>query len=48
MTVETEQLNTMAVLISKEAAEEYLHGDPFYVNGSMSNWAIREWVNMFA
>ena len=43
-----DHFNTMAVLISKEAAEEYLKGDPFYANGMMSDWAIREWANMFA
>jgi len=43
-----EQLNTMAILISREAAEEYLKGDPFYANGMMSKWSIREWANMFA
>ncbi len=43
-----EPLSTMGVLISREAAEEYLKGDPFYINGMMSNWTIRVWANMFA
>ncbi len=43
-----EPLSTMAVLTSREAAEEYVRGDPFFLNGMMSNWYIREWANMFA
>jgi len=41
-------LSTMAVLNSRAAAEEYIHGDPFYINGMISKWYIREWANMFA
>jgi uncharacterized protein len=43
-----EPLSTMGVLTSREAAEAYVKSDPFYVDGLMSNWSIREWVNMFA
>ena len=43
-----EPLSTMGILTSREAAEEYVKGDPFYVNGMMSSWSIREWANMFA
>jgi uncharacterized protein YciI len=43
-----EPLSTMAVLGSREAAEEYIHGDPFFINGMISKWYIREWANMFA
>jgi hypothetical protein len=41
-------LSTMAVLTSREAAEVYIKGDPFYLNGMMETWTIREWANMFA
>lgn len=41
-------LGTMAVLPSREAAQEYVSGDPFFLNGMMSEWYIREWANMFA
>jgi uncharacterized protein YciI len=41
-------LSTMAVLVSREAAEEYIHGDPFYFNGMVRSWHVREWANMFA
>jgi len=43
-----EQLSTMAVLTSREAAEEYLKRDPFFLKGMVSKWYIREWANMFA
>jgi uncharacterized protein len=43
-----EPLSTMGVLTSRDAAEDYIKGDPFYVNGMMSQWSIREWANMFA
>ena len=43
-----EPLSTMAVLTSPEAAEEYIKGDPFYLNGMVRSWTIREWANMFA
>ena len=43
-----ESLSTMAVCTSPEAAEEYIKGDPFYLNGMVRTWSIREWANMFA
>jgi uncharacterized protein YciI len=43
-----EPLSTMGVLTSREAAEEYIQDDPFFLNGMMSKWHIREWANMFA
>lgn len=43
-----EPLSTMGVLTSRQAAEEYVKGDPFYLDGSMTDWSIREWANMFA
>jgi len=42
-----EPLTTMAVLSSREAAEECIKGDPFFLKGMISNWYIREWANMF-
>src|SRR5260370_27576895 len=39
-----EPLSTMGILTSREAAEEYLKGDPFYLNGIVSNWTIRKWA----
>jgi uncharacterized protein YciI len=43
-----EPLSTMAVALSREAAEEYVKGDPFHLNGMMGDWRLREWANMFA
>ena len=41
-------LSTMAVASSREAAEEYVKGDPFLLNGMMSVWYTHKWSNMFA
>ena len=41
-------LSTMAVTCSREAAEEYVKGDPFLLNGMMSAWYTHKWSNMFA
>ena len=35
-------LRTMAVLTSREAAEEFARGDPFVLNGMVDEWHIRE------
>jgi uncharacterized protein len=43
-----EKLGSMAVCITREAAEEYVRGDPFVLNGMVSKWSIREWANLFA
>ena len=42
-----EPLSTMAVLTTREAAEEYIKGDPFVQNGQVRTWYVREWANMF-
>jgi hypothetical protein len=33
----------MAVFTTREAAEEFVAGDPFVVNGVVRDWAVREW-----
>jgi hypothetical protein len=43
-----EPLSTMAVTCSREAAEEYVKGDPFLLNGMMSVWYTHKWSNMIA
>lgn len=40
------RLNTMGVLTSRQAAEEFAKGDPFVLNGKVIKWYIREWNNM--
>jgi uncharacterized protein len=42
-----EPVTTMGVLVSRAAAEEYMRGDPFVLNGQVKRWYIREWANMF-
>lgn len=43
-----EKLCSMAICLTREAAEEYARGDPFVVSGMVSKWTIRKWANMFA
>jgi uncharacterized protein YciI len=31
------------VFTSREAAEEFIAGDPFVVNGVVASWTIRPW-----
>jgi uncharacterized protein YciI len=33
----------MSIFTSREAAEEFARGDPFVLNGVVSNWFVREW-----
>lgn len=33
----------MAVFTTREAAEEFVRGDPFVLQGVIRNWTIREW-----
>src|SRR5919199_1855231 len=40
--------STKAITTSRGGAEEYVKGDPFFLNGMMSKWYTREWANMFA
>jgi len=32
------------VFTSRAAAEEFVAGDPFMLNGVMKDWYIREWM----
>ena len=33
----------MAIFTTREAAEEFVRGDPFVLHGVIRNWTIREW-----
>jgi uncharacterized protein len=33
----------MAVFTTREAAEEFVRGDPFVVGGVVARWHVREW-----
>ena len=40
----TQQDGAMAVFTTREAAEEFVCGDPFVLNGVVRNWFIRDWI----
>lgn len=44
----TEPLSTLAILSTREAAEDFVRGDPFVQMGKVKEWSIREWADMFA
>ena len=33
----------MAIFNTREAAEEFVKGDPFVLNGVVRSWQIRDW-----
>jgi uncharacterized protein YciI len=35
---------SMAIFTTREAAEEFVRGDPFVLNGIVRNWYIRDWI----
>ena len=37
----------MAVFTTREAAEEFIQGDPFVINGLVSKWRLVEWNAAF-
>jgi uncharacterized protein YciI len=37
----------MAVFTTREAAEEFINGDPFVMNGLVSKWRLVEWNAAF-
>jgi uncharacterized protein len=39
----TDRGGSMAVFTSREAAEEFVSGDPFVLHGVVSKWHVREW-----
>ena len=38
----------MGVFTAREAAEEFVRGDPFIINGVVSKWTLREWNEVLA
>jgi uncharacterized protein YciI len=38
-----QEQGSMAIFTSREAAEEFVAGDPFVENGVVRAWEIREW-----
>ncbi len=43
-----QEQGSMAIFTTREAAEEFVAGDPFVVNGVVRSWEIREWNEVFA
>lgn len=39
----TDRGGSMGVFTSREAAEEFVSGDPFVRHGVVSKWHVREW-----
>ena len=39
---------SMAVFSSRAAAEKFVEGDPFVLNGVVRDWHIREWNEILA
>lgn len=42
------QEGSMSIFASREAAEEFVAGDPFVLNGVVRSWQIREWDEVLA
>ncbi|MFI4951850.1 MAG: YciI family protein [Burkholderiales bacterium] len=38
----------MGVFTNREAAEEFIQGDPFVANGAVAKWTLREWNEVLA
>ncbi|GLZ55283.1 YciI family protein [Actinomycetospora sp. NBRC 106378] len=36
--------DAMAVFVSREAAEEFIAGDPFVTSGAVAEWSVRGWA----
>lgn len=41
-----EPVSTMAILRDRDAAEEFVRGDPFVLKHMVSDFQVREWANM--
>jgi uncharacterized protein len=39
---------SMAIFTTRQAAQEFVDGDPFVQNGVVRNWSIREWNEALA
>ena len=39
---------SMAIFATREAAEEFVNGDPFVLEGVVRRWELREWNEAFA
>ena len=37
---------SMGIFTTREAAEEFVRGDPFVLNGVVRHWYIRDWIEV--
>lgn len=42
-----QQDGSMAIFSTREAAEEFIAGDPFVIHGVVASWRILEWNEAF-
>jgi uncharacterized protein len=42
------QEGSMSIFTTREAAEEFVEGDPFVLNGVIRKWQVREWDEVLA
>ncbi len=38
------QEGAMGIFTTRQAAESFAEGDPFVLNGAVSHWVVREWM----
>lgn len=38
----------MGIFTSRAAAEEFIKGDPFVINGVVAKWSLRDWDEILA
>ncbi len=43
----TPEEGAMALFTTREAAEEFVSGDPFVANGVVRRWFLREWNEVY-
>jgi uncharacterized protein len=41
--VNAQEDGAMGIFTTREAAEEFVRGDPFVLHGVVRNWTIRDW-----
>jgi uncharacterized protein len=43
-----QQEGSMAIFTSKQAAQDFVSGDPFVTNGVVKHWYLRDWNEILA
>jgi uncharacterized protein len=42
-----QEQGSMAIFSTRDAAEEFVAGDPFVVNGVVASWEVRQWNELY-